>query len=411
MSTEKKRKSKKDQKKPKKKRRNVQPAASDSDSEPEFDWAKASPAVSSSEAEVSNYDPDSDPNDEDDLDEDAGDFVDEEDVGKLKPGRPKKGRGKGKGGSKRPPIGGDVPKDKRESVKTGKGATKGKVGRPLGSKKVAVATASTGGDSIREIAGGTQADSRKACKWQILSPIKLGGSRLQKGKGGGPSRPASEKQRWSMKGSEYDESIECEDAQEVVELNRAMKDVFSQVGAEWAFNESGFLKHIPDEKAIDLIKEIVHADRVWWGKKAADTRLGSIPAKAHFGTTDSEHQDTVKMLGLKEPHFHDKKLSKYISQLTNKMPALQYLLYFVPISFWQKVAAATNKYFKKWVDEGCGVGEGLDAEDEWDEQLRDTFAEAAEGDKKKVKVYGLEWVDVTVQDLLVFIGLCSQEHV
>ena len=223
MSTEKKRKSKKDQKKPKKKRRNVQPAASDSDSEPEFDWAKASPAVSSSEAEVSNYDPDSDPNDEDDLDEDAGDFVDEEDVGKLKPGRPKKGRGKGKGGSKRPPIGGDVPKDKRESVKTGKGAVKGKVGRPLGSKKVVVATASTGGDSIRDIAGGSQADSRKASKWQMLSPIKLGGRMLQKGKGGGPSRPASEKQRWSKRGSELDESIECEDAQEVVELHRAMK--------------------------------------------------------------------------------------------------------------------------------------------------------------------------------------------
>ena len=118
--------------------------------------------------------------------------------------------------------------------------------------------------------------------------------------------------------------------------------------------------------------------------------IGSVAAKAHFGTTDSEHQDTVKMLGLKEPEWMDRKLSKYIGQLTNKMPALQYLLYFVPISFWQKVATATNKYCKKWVDEGCGVGEGLDAEDEWDEQLRDTFAESAEGDKKKVKVYGLE---------------------
>ena len=219
--------------------------------------------MTSSEAEVSEWDEKECDDEDDDLDEDAGDFVDEEDMGKLKPGRPKKGKRKVyKGKGKRAPIGGDVPKDKRESVKTGKGAKKGKVGRPLGSKKVAVATASTGGDSIREIAGGTQADSRKACKWQILSPIKLGGRMLQKGKIGGPSKPASEKQRWSRKGSEYEENIECEDAQEVVELSRAMKDVFSQVGAEWVYNESGFLKHIPEENAINLIKEIVHADRV-----------------------------------------------------------------------------------------------------------------------------------------------------
>ena len=147
MSTEKKRKSKKDQKKPKKKRHNVQLAETDSGSSSEIDFGQASPAVTSSEAEVSEWDEKDCDDEDDDLDEDAGDFVDEEDMGKLKPGRPKKGKRKVyKGKGKRAPIGGDVPKDKRESVKTGKGATKGKVGRPLGSKKVAVATASTGGD-------------------------------------------------------------------------------------------------------------------------------------------------------------------------------------------------------------------------------------------------------------------------
>ena len=178
-----------------------------------------------------------------------------------------------------------------------------------------------------------------------------------------------------------------------------------------AFNQSGFLKHIPDAEAAKLIKKIVHAERVYWGTKAADNNLGSLNAKADFGTTDSDHQDTVKRLNLREAAVLDREVSQYIGRLSNYTPALQYFLYFVPLSFWEKVAAATNKYYKKWVENGCGVGEGLDAEDEFDEQLRDTFAQTAAGDKQKVRGYGLEWQDVTVQDLLKFVGLCLSHAV